>query len=409
MEESVPDADEQQLQHFLSVSPWDEDAVWAQVTGEANGTLGGHSDSSLIIDESGVTKKGTHSAGVARQYNGRLGKIDNCQVGVHAALSHGTEACLIGSRLYLPKEWTKNRKRCGRVGTPKAKMRHRTKQQLALELIAQAGENGAQFSWVLADGGYGHDLKFCQALDEQLRVTFIVGVHKTQHIYLNDPEPAIPERNHKPGRTPTRLRSQSDPTTVEKWAKAQRTSVWRPITLRDSTKGELRGEVVWRRVWVWDGCSSTGRHWWLLVQRDPQTHADYKYSLSNAAPCADGEQLCRQRAQRFWVERVFEDAKGQVGMDQYQSRGWVSWHHHMAMVSMAMLFLLEERQLQKPQRPLLSCADVLALLRYVLPKRKVTGEEIIRQLDQRHSKRQASIDYHRRKQREMDQMQAMDG
>lgn len=409
MEESVPDADQQQLQHFLSVSPWKEDAVWAQVTREANATLGGHSDTSLIIDESGVTKKGTHSAGVARQYNGRVGKIDNCQVGVHAALSHATEACLIGSRLYLPKEWTKDPKRCRSVGIPKAQTRHRTKQQLALELITQARENGAQFSWVLADGGYGHDLKFCQALDEELQVRFIVGVHKTQRIYLNDPEPAIPEGNHKQGRTPTRLRSQTSPTTVEKWAKAQRKSVWKPITLRDSTKGELRVEALWRRVWVWDGRSSQGRHWWLLAQRDPQTHGDYKYSLSNAAPSADGEQLCRQRAQRFWVERVFEDAKGQVGMDEYQSRGWRSWHHHMAMVSMAMLFLLEERQLQKPQRPLLSCADVLALLGFALPRRKVTGEEIIRQLDQRHLKRQASIDYHRRKQQEMDQMQAMDG
>jgi SRSO17 transposase len=408
MEESVPEADEQQLQHFLSVSPWQEDAVWAQVTREANATLGGHPDSSLIVDESGITKKGTHSAGVARQYNGRLGKIDNCQVGVFSALSHGTAVCLVGARLYLPKEWTKDSKRCRSVGIPKAHIRHRTKQVLALELITQARENGAQFSWVLADGGYGHDLKFCQALEEELQVRFIVGVHKTQCIYLNDPQPTIPVGN-KQGRTPTRFRSQVSSTTVEKWAKAQRRSVWKALTLRDSTKGELRVEALWRRVWVWDGRSSKGLHWWLLVERDPKTQADYKFSLSNADPCADGEDLCRQRAQRFWVERVFEDAKGQVGLDQYQSRGWRSWHHHMAMVSMAMQFLLEERQLHKPQYPLLSCADVLDLLCYALPKRKATDQEMLRQLNERHRKRTASIEYHNRKQQMMDKVQGMDG
>lgn len=409
MEESVPDADEQQLQHFLSVSPWKADAVCAQVTREANALLGGHPDSSLIIDESGITKKGKHSAGVARQYNGRLGKIDNCQVGVFAALSHGTEAGLIGARLYLPKEWTRNPKRCAKVGIPKAQIRHRTKQELAMELIAQALEEGAQFSWVLTDAGYGHDLKFCQALEDQQHVKFIAGVHKSQRIYLNDPEPAIPEASGQPGRTPSRLRSQVPPTSVEKWAKAQRKSAWTRITLRDATKGELRVEALWRRVWVWDGGSAQGRHWWLLVQRDPHTHADYKYSLSNADPDARGEQLCRQRAQRFWVERAFENAKGQVGLDEYQSRGWRSWHHHMALVSMAMLFLVEERRFQKPQRPLLSCVDVVELLCYVLPKRKVTAEEMIRQLKARHSKRQAAIDFHYRQQKMRDQRHGQGG
>jgi SRSO17 transposase len=196
---------------------------------------------------------------------------------------------------------------------------------------------------------------------------------------------------------------------VEKWAKAQRTSAWKLITLRQATKGELRVQALWRRVWVWDGSSPQGRQWWLLVQRDPETQDDYKYSLSNAAPTASGQELCCQRAQRFWVERVFEDAKGQVGMDEYQSRGWRSWHHHMAMISMAMLFLVEERQRHKPKRPLLSCADVLKLLCFALPKRNVTEEEILRQLEARHIKRHASIEHHYRKQRKQDDLQGKSG
>lgn len=409
MEEAVPDTDEQQLQQFLSASPWEEDAVCAQVTREANAILGGHPDSSLIIDESGITKKGKHSAGVARQYNGRLGKVDNCQVGVFSALSHGTEVCMIGARLYLPKEWTKSAKRCAKVGIPKEKRKHRTKQELALELTAQAIENGARFSWVLADAGYGHDLKFCNAMEDRLHVKFIVGVHKNQRIYWEDPQPAIPERSGKRGPKPSRLESQVKSAKVEKWAKAQRKSAWTLLTLRDATKGELRVEVLWCRVWTWDGRSDKGRQYWLLVQRDPTTHSDYKYALSNADSRAEGKQLCRQRAQRFWVERGFQDAKGQVGMDEYQSRGWRSWNHHMALISMATLFLVEERRLQKPMRPLLSCTDVLELLCYALPKRKVTDEEMLRQLTERHEKRQASIDYHYRKQKMLDQLRAVSG
>ena len=409
MEEAVPDADEQQLHHFLSASPWQDDAVCAQVTREANAILGGHPDSSLIIDESGITKKGRHSAGVARQYNGRLGKIDNCQVGVFSALSHGAKVCLIGARLYLPKEWTKNSQRCATVGIPKTRRKHQTKQALAMELTRQAITHGAQFSWLLADAGYGHDLQFCQRLEDELALKFIVGVHKTQQVYLRDPEPAIPQAQSQRGPHPTRYRTQLRATTVQRWAKAQKRTAWKRITLRDATKGELRVEALWRRVWLWDRRSAQARHWWLLVQRDPRTRTEYKYSLSNAEPTASGEELCRQRAQRFWVERAFEDAKGQLGLDEYQSRGWRSWHHHMTMVSMGMLFLLEERQRHQPQHPLISCADVLILLAYALPKRQVSAEEILRQMQIRHAKRQASIDHHRRKQRLEDQRQAHSG
>ena len=147
-----------------------------------------------------------------------MGKIDNCLVGVHAAFCHGTEACLLGLRRYLPLAWAEDPQRCDVVGIPEAHQRHRTQQELAVELIAQARADGAQFAWVLADGGYGHDLKFCQALDEELHVGFIVGVQKTQRIYLHDPEPAIPEGRSGPRRAPIRLQAQTRPTTVQKWA-----------------------------------------------------------------------------------------------------------------------------------------------------------------------------------------------
>jgi SRSO17 transposase len=389
MEEVVPETDEQRLQHFLSVSPWNDQAVIEQVARDADKLLGGKADSSLLLDESAFTKKGTKSVGVARQYNGRLGKLDNCQVGVFSALSSGTQVCPVGTRLFLPKPWTRNPKRCRQAGVPEQRLPHQTKQELALELVIQAREQGLRFNWVQADGAYGHDLKFCRNVAD-LGERFLLAVHKNQRIYLEDPCPAVPEKVGKLGRPLKQLETLVKATTAEKWAKRQAKTAWQPLKLRDSTKGEIWVEVVYRRIWVWDGKSQRVDNWWLLAQRD--SAGEYKYTLSNAAATIDGKELATQAGQRYWIERAFEDGKGQVGMGDYQARGWVSWHHHMAMVMMAMLFLLEERQQQQSTRPLMSCTDVIELLCFALPKRKISSQELLRQMELRHAKRQASIE-----------------
>ena len=399
MEEAVPDADEQRLQHFLSESPWDADAVCVQLAQEADARLGGHSDSSLILDETGLTKKGPCSVGVARQYNGRLGKVDNCQVGVFAVLAHGISACPVGFRLFLPKEWTKDRRRCRAAHVPVERQRHQTKQELALALVREARQRQVHFSWVLADGGYGHDLKFGQALDDAGEC-FVLDVHKTQRVYLEDPRPQVPARKPGSGRGPIRLRAQTNATTVERWAKCQKKAAWQEREVRHTAKGLLRVEALCRTVWVWDGHAAQARRWRLLVVRDVEQPDQWKYSLSNALEQVSDDELVRQKTQRFWIERQFEDAKGQVGLNEYQVRGWRGWHHHMALVSMAMLFLLEERQEKVPTLPLLSCADVVELLQGLLPKRKDNLPELLRQMQSRHARRQAAIESAYRKQEE---------
>lgn len=397
MEEVVPDADEQALQHFLSQSPWKAQNVMAQVAQEADVLLGGYADSSLLLDESAFTKKGTHSVGVARQYNGRLGKVDNCQVGVFAALSHGDRVSPVGARLYLPKGWTRDRARCRAVGVPPERFKHQTKQVLALELVAEARQRGVRFHWVQSDSGYGHDRKFCQSL-AAAGERFLVGVPRKQRIYLEDPQPVIPAKAGKPGRAPTRLRAQVKATTVEKWAKRQPKTAWRTLDLRDATKGKLEVEVLERWVWVWDGKSSQAQYWRLVVERDAPSGTDYKYALSNAGTEVSWEQIATQMRQRYWIERAFEDGKSQVGWGDYQARGWVAWHHHMALVMMAMLFLVQERGRQQAAYPLISCTDVVEWLCWVLPQRKVSPAELLRQMTWRHAKRQASIDAAYRKQ-----------
>jgi SRSO17 transposase len=389
MAEVVPESDDQALQHFLSNSRWDERGVLDQVALQANALLGGTPQSALLIDESGISKKGQHSVGVARQWNGRLGKVDNCQVGVFAALSRGPDATLIDTRLYLPKCWTDDAARCAAVGVPKAARALKSKPQLALEMVRHNRRLGVRFAWVGMDGLYGNEPALLRALERDGE-TFVADVHKDQLIYLRDPRPHIPPLTA--GRRRTRLVAQCEPLRVDAWAAAQPDAAWQRVRLRESTKGKLQVDVLHRRVWLWDGEESDAHCWHLIVRREVKAREAIKYSLSNAPAATSRARLAQMQGQRYWVERSFQDGKSQAGLDHYQARGWRSWHHHMALVMMAMLFMLKERTASRDTYPLLSCADVETLLAHVLPRRDVDLEEVVRQLEVRHQRRQASID-----------------
>ena len=201
----VAEADEQRLQHMLTESQWDHRAVLDQVAQEADRRLGGTEDSCLLIDESGFAKKGKHSVGVKRQWCGRQGKVDNCQVGVFAALGKAHLSTLIDERLYLPKEWALSPARCRKAGIPEAERVHKSKSELALEMVRHQRALGLRFAWVGADGGYGKEPAFLRGL-EGMGERFVVDIHKDQHLYLEDPRPAIPESSPARGRPRSRRR-----------------------------------------------------------------------------------------------------------------------------------------------------------------------------------------------------------
>ena len=229
MEEVVPDADHQGLQHMLSESAWSERAVLDQVAQEASQRLGNNEDTSLTIDESGFPKKGGHSVGVARQWCGQIGKVDNCQVGVFAALSRGSDVTLIDERLFLPKDWTDDAARCEAVGIPKAHRGFQRKADLALDLIRHARRHGIGFAWVGFDGFYGSDPALLRALDDD-RELFVGDVHKDQRIYLEDPQPVVPPPVTTRGRPPTVLQAQTPALRVDHWAQQQPAGAWQPVT-----------------------------------------------------------------------------------------------------------------------------------------------------------------------------------
>ena len=391
MEEVVPGCSYQSLHHFVSESDWEARAVLDQIAREADRLLGGSADSGLLLDESSFQKKGESSVGVERQWNGRLGKVENSQVAVFASLVQGKYSTLIDTRLYLPKTWIQDPERCLASGVPESEVVLKSKSQLALEMVAQARKNGVRFSWVGVDGGYGKEPAFLRCLADQGEV-FVADVHKDQQIYVENPDPCVPEKKTPRSKKPTRLQAQSASQRVDTWAAAQPAELWQKVAVRPGTKGEVRVEALRDRVWLWDGGESKARLWHVVVIREVSSAKTIKYVLSNAPAETSLERLVQMQRQRFWIERSFEDAKSEGGLADYQVRGWRAWHHHVALVMMAMLFMLEEKLSHQESQPLLSCSDIELLLACFLPRRNATPAEMVRQMEARHEARQRAIE-----------------
>jgi len=374
MEEKILGAKQENLQQFLSDSPWRSSGVWTWVGQRANEHLGGQAHSMLLIDESGHGKKGRQSVGVARQYNGRLGKTDNCQVGVYSALALETRATLTGSRLYLPEEWVKDPARCLAAGIPAEEIRLRTKLELARELVEEALANGLEFRWVGVDAGYGRDQGFLSWIEEQ-GLGFVADVPTDLLVW--EKKPASLER-------PEKLKASGARPVGELAQEWKARAKGRSVTLREAENGPVRVKVWARRVWVWPEGQAEPRLWWLVVREDGT--GDVKYTLLNSPAATPLEELAILQGGRHFVERAFEDGKSHVGMGDYQVRKWLGWQHHMALVGLAMLFVLEERLLATKSHPLLSVRDVVELMSWYFMKHP-SLEELMEVMGRRHRRR----------------------
>ncbi len=394
MEEYVPDYNYQAQQQFISNSPWDDEGLRTQIAQDVNKLIGGD-ESALIIDESCFAKKGDKSVGVARQWDGRRGKTDNCQVGVFAALSNGQRASLVDERLYLPKGWTENNQRCKTAGIPEEQWEFHTKTELALDMIDASVVHKLNYGWVGLDGGYGKCPWLLRAIDDR-DIVFVADVHSDQVMYSSDPAPYVPEKKTSRGRKPSKLRTDEKGVTVKKHFADFPDESWEKIQLETQTRGQVTVHAAAQRVWFWDSEEEVARQWWVVCVKD---NNEKKYFVSNLLEGEPLASLVLKQSVRFWIERAFQDAKTSVGMADYQVRGWKAWHHHMSMVMMGMLFMLEERILNEKEVELLSCQDIVELLNHYLPRADVTEEEVLRNMQRRHRKRKAAIESARRKQR----------
>ncbi len=355
------------LQKFINIAPWDHDDIQAGIqevfteelaltaTADAVGLVG-------VVDESGFAKKGNHSAGVDRQYNGRLGKEDNCQVGVYLIGVAPGGTALLDHQLYLPESWCEDneacRKRRAKAHIPESIV-FQTKPEIAGAMVRRTEIAGlAALDWITADEEYGRNGDFLDEL-EALGKRYVVEIPVNTTVWTEDPAGCIPPYGGK-GRVPTKPSRDSVKSVKEVAASWERTA-WRRLCVGQGAKGPLCYEFAAVRVWaVRHG--EAGKPIWLLVRRSLEEEPEIKYYVSNAEETTPLEVLARVACSRHKVEEFFEDAKSYLGMAQYETRSWIGWHHHMSLVALAHLFItLTRRDLQK-KTPELTLDRVVRLL-----------------------------------------------
>lgn len=404
MEEQVENSEYRAYQHFISNSKWDYEGLQKQVALNTSILMSdqkrvNHLPVGYIVDESAHLKKGKKSVGVSRQYAGVIGKVDNCQVGVYASLVNGESASIVNQRIFLPKAWTNDDGRCQEAKIPEASRIYKTKPELALEMIKQDIASGVSFDWIGGDGLYGHNTKLCDGLDE-LKLFFVMDVHKDETVFLQEPLFSIPVAKAGAGRKPTKLKASCSSVRLDKLQEGIPDDEWKLENIRNTVKGKLRLWVYKKEVWIWDGESSTAKKRVLLITKTTGPKPKVKYSVSNGDIDAHNHgEYAYFVSQRYWVERTFDNAKNELGMSDYQIRKWQSWHTHHAIIMLASLLITTKLIECKKEIPLLSFKDARILIVTQICTTQIEMEQKIRQMQKRHIKRKADIDWNYNKQK----------
>ncbi len=367
---------EQNLQHYLSNSPWRSAPLLRQVRYD----IGFHphfaTGSMLLLDESANERSGAESAGSGRQYNGRLGKVDCCQVGVFLSLTKAGYSSWVDGELFLPEAWfaPAAAELRQQLGIPPERT-FQTKCQLGWQMIQRAQAEGIPFDAIDCDGFYGRDAHFRWQLDEA-GLEYYADVPANTQVYLASPLIGIP--GQRQGRPATQLRILSPRHYRVDQLRTHPALLWHTLTLRTTERGFLTADFARVRVWLVDDAFHITEQW-LLLRRDGNTHT---YTLSNAPVTATLHTMASRKAQRYFIERANQDAKSELGWDELQAVKFTAWEHQLAFTILAQWFLTHTR-LDWAQRfdrnpallhcfavdclPPLSVANLRALLLAVLP------------------------------------------
>jgi SRSO17 transposase len=308
------------LQHFVGAGKWDDWAIREEMQKHIVEEIG-ESSGVLVLDGSAFPKKGEDSVGVARQWCGRFGKVENCQIGVFIVYSTTRGGALLDGDLYLPEQWVDDDTRRDKTHVPD-EIQFRTRWQIADELVASVGSR-VPHEWIVGDDEFGRPSEFRDRLAER------------DEQYLLD----VPSNTQvrKPPTWPGR---------GVKWcsvAKRQaRRESWTRVRIRDGEKGPIEVDAFCTRVQTRrpDG---PPREETLLVMRNIQRSQTW-YLLAPEGATLDVVALVRVAAHRHHIEEIFELAKGEAGFDHYEVRAWVGWHHHITLSMLALWFLVLERR-----------------------------------------------------------------
>jgi SRSO17 transposase len=326
------DQDRQAMQKFIGQSPWDHRPLVAELAEQIGRELG-EPDGVLVFDPSAFKKQGKHSVGVARQWSGRLGKIDNCQVGVYLGYVSRIEHALVDVRLYLNKEWAKDKKRRKRAGVPK-EVRFRTRHALALEMLAEHG-SVLPHAWIAGDDEMGRSSAFRREL-QGLGERYLLAVPSNTLVRdLNAEPPPYAGRGRRP---------QVPFVRVDRWGAALPEGDWMTVDVRDGARGPLVVECVKTPVRAKTDRRRNGPEETLVIFREVQDDGTIKhdYYLSNASAETPLAEFARVAKAEHRIEECLERAKGDAGLAQYQVRNWKGWHRHQTLSMLAAWFLTQE-------------------------------------------------------------------
>jgi SRSO17 transposase len=334
------------LTNFMGTSKWDEEGVHVEYRKDISGQLA-HEDSMITVDDTGFPKKGSNSVGVSRQYCGRVGKVDNCQIGVMAGYVSPNGYGLIDYELYMPENWFKGnyaelRKKCG---VPK-KLEFHTKNQIATDMINNAVGSGLfPAKYVGADSAYGNDNNFLDSLPDG--IIYFADVKKDKLVFVGRPKMIAPSysgfgrpRKEKPEFSPRMVKNIAEDDNLP----------WNDVVLDIGAKGPIITQDKYLLVTeVRNG--TPGKDIWLYVRR--RSDGSMKYALCNESPDAKTEDLRRLALMRWTIEQCFYECKKYLGMDHYESRSWIGWRRHMLLCLIAHLFVIKLRMEYtcKPQSP----------------------------------------------------------
>jgi SRSO17 transposase len=316
------------MQHFIGAGPWSDQLVLDLLVDQVADELGSV-DGVLIIDPTSFPKKGTESVGVGRHWCGRLGKIDNCQVGVFLGYASKKGHTLVDCRLYLDEGWAADKARREKCYVPKAVVFQRS-WELAAELITCRAAS-LPHRWIVADEEFGRPTEFRDLLAARGE-RYMLEVPCTTSVKVLG---QVPHAGRRP-----------NPKSVSEWAEGLPKKGWKLFTVRDGTKGPLQVWAAWTRVVTKDDPSKKKSPWTrkesLLVIKTVGQQPQTKYFLCNAEESVTLQEMVQAACTRWRVEDSFERAKGQVGLHHYEVRSWTGWHHHMTLGMMALWFLVRE-------------------------------------------------------------------
>jgi SRSO17 transposase len=342
----------QAMQQFIGQGQWQDAPLLHKHWQLVDDTLG-EADGVCIVDGSDFPKQGRHSVGVARQWCGRVGKVDNCQAGVFTAYASRKGYTLLDRRLYRPEAWfdAAHRERWRQCGIP-AETPFQPKPVLALEMLqALVRQGGLRWRWMTCDEAFGRAGAFLDGTAALGRWYFAEVPHDTQ-VWLARPATAVPAWTGR-GRRPSKVRlapGAPAPQRVAQLAAAVPTEGWQTCLIKEGSKGPLVAECAFQRGVAIRG-GLPGPDEWIILRRTLGASPELKASLSNAPTSTPEATLVRVAGMRWPIETAFEESKGGLGLDHYEVRTWLGWHHHMTLCLLAHHFLVRARLRVKKGHP----------------------------------------------------------